>query len=569
MKTWLLICFSFLSSLPLFAQHVGIGTENPTAMLDINGDVVIRTADLPVVDSITLALDVNSEKFSSYRITDVDSAFRIAGITAGMDGRIITLINESEFPVELIHEDSLALDENRIVTGDHEDILLDPMGMVALQYDTAFMKWIVSSTNQMPAGSSVWDTSGTSIFYDDNVGIGTSDPVSPLTIQTDTNTVGFTQIGGADSITLVTKINNESASIGTTSDHVFSLNAGGNGKLHIWPDGDIVIGNEEQALGFRAGHSSTRDNPFDSKITVLTPLSETGFTHVAGDNEIIVDESIGQSSASIGTNTNNTFRIKSNGIGRLHVWYDGQVVVGSNTDAPNSQFTVYTPPNAFGLSHTTTGGIILESHIGTSSASFGTSTNNEFRLTSNNATVLTCAPSGNVGIGTTNPPRKLTLFTDPSTFGFSQISSGGIEIASHIGVVSASFGTRTNNKFRLVANDANVMTIHPNGNVGIGMDDPVNKLEVNGTIRSKEIIVESINWPDYVFGNNYPMHSLEELELFIHEHHHLPNIPSAKQIETNGQPIGQTQKQMMEKIEELTLYILELNNRIEELEKSK
>ncbi|HJW29157.1 MAG TPA: hypothetical protein VJ508_07875, partial [Saprospiraceae bacterium] len=476
--------------------------------------------------SLTLALDVNTSKFSSYRITDADSAFQIGGITAGMDGRVITLINETDFPMELISEDTMALDSNRIVTGDHGNLVLDPMGTATMQYDTAAMKWIVNGSNQVPAGAAVWDTSGTSIFYDDNVGIGTSDPVSPLTIQTDTNAVGFTQIGGADSITLVTKINGNSASIGTSSNHILSLESGGEGKMHILPNGEVVIG-KDSIVSNLLGPGHSRTNDFDSKLNIFTLPGESGWTHYGGDNQIIVNEGIGSSSASIGTMTENTFRIMTNNIGRLHVWYDGRVHIGSNEDVPNSQFTVFTPPNSFGISHTTSGGIILESHIGTSSASFGTYTNNEFRLTSNGATVLTCAPSGNVGIGTTNPPRKLTLFTDPNTFGFSQISSGGIEIASHIGGVSASFGTRTNNKFRLVANDQPIMTIHPNGNVGIGLgvnDEPANKLEVNGTIRSKEIIVETINWPDYVFNTDYKLSPLSSLDQYVREHHHLPNL---------------------------------------------
>ncbi len=114
-----------------------------------------------------------------------------------------------------------------------------------------------------------------------------------------------------------------------------------------------------------------------------------------------------------------------------------------------------------------------------------------------------------------------------------------------------------------------------NGPVGIGTIyiDPVYKLAVNGNIRSKEIIVES-GWADYVFNKEYKLPSLYEVENFILQYNHLPNIPTAAEIEKDGLKVGELQKKMMEKIEELTLYVIaqkkeneELKKRVEQLEK--
>lgn len=98
------------------------------------------------------------------------------------------------------------------------------------------------------------------------------------------------------------------------------------------------------------------------------------------------------------------------------------------------------------------------------------------------------------------------------------------------------------------------------GYVGIGTSLPTQKLSVNGTVLAKEVIVSTASsyWPDYVFEEGYNLMSLEELEAYIKENHHLPNIPSENEVEENGISLGEMQRLHMEKIEELTLYLLEL-----------
>ncbi|RYF91318.1 MAG: hypothetical protein EOO03_01635 [Chitinophagaceae bacterium] len=110
------------------------------------------------------------------------------------------------------------------------------------------------------------------------------------------------------------------------------------------------------------------------------------------------------------------------------------------------------------------------------------------------------------------------------------------------------------------------MIVANNGNVGIGTSNPTYKLSVNGNVRSKEVIVES-GWADYVFEDNYPLLSLKETEQFILQNKHLPGIPSAKEIQQNGLSVGELQTKMMAKIEELTLHIIELEKKMEALQK--
>lgn len=91
-------------------------------------------------------------------------------------------------------------------------------------------------------------------------------------------------------------------------------------------------------------------------------------------------------------------------------------------------------------------------------------------------------------------------------------------------------------------------------------------LSVGGKIACEEVQVAlQVDWPDYVFTPDYKLTSIQELEKYIQKNHHLPNIPSAVELKTSGLNLGEMQSLMMEKIEELSLYIIDLQNQVEEL----
>jgi len=117
---------------------------------------------------------------------------------------------------------------------------------------------------------------------------------------------------------------------------------------------------------------------------------------------------------------------------------------------------------------------------------------------------------------------------------------------------------------------------YTNGNVGIGTSDTKGyKFAVAGKVVVEEITVKlSASWPDYVFSSSYRLPSLSELERFIIVHRHLPEIASADEVGKNGVDVGAMNVLLLKKVEELTLYIIELekkNNaieaRLEQLEK--
>jgi hypothetical protein len=246
----------------------------------------------------------------------------------------------------------------------------------------------------------------------------------------------------------------------------------------------------------------------------------------------------------------------------------GNVGIGTNT--PATKFTIQTGINTTGWTHVGRvngiDSIVAGEAIGGVSTAIGAFSEHTLRLVAGALGRIQVYPTGAVVIGDNNAPSvgRLTVKTTNNADGISHIGENGNILKTRMGGTSAGIGTFSNTHMRIFANSISAITITgSNGNVGVGIDFPVNKFEVNGTIRSKEIIVEAINWPDYVFDKKYKLPTLNEVEKYIDQNKHLPNIPSAAEIEKNGLHLGDTQKKMIEKIEELTLYLIKANKNLE------
>jgi hypothetical protein len=110
------------------------------------------------------------------------------------------------------------------------------------------------------------------------------------------------------------------------------------------------------------------------------------------------------------------------------------------------------------------------------------------------------------------------------------------------------------------------MRITRDGNVGIGTAVPQYKLAVNGTIGTKEVIVTNTGWSDYVFKPNYRLRPLKEIASYIKANHHLPEIPSEAEVQEKGVSVGEMQAKLLAKVEELTLHMIQAEERNDRLE---
>lgn len=165
--------------------------------------------------------------------------------------------------------------------------------------------------------------------------------------------------------------------------------------------------------------------------------------------------------------------------------------------------------------------------------------------------------SGSVGIGDTTPDVKLHVYSASDTrVRVESTADGfpGFELAE-AGVRKWLLFNNTNDNFVLRTGSVDRLVVKSTGEVGIGTTTPTHRLSVNGSIRAKEVVVDT-GWADDVFLPGYRLAPLSEVEKHIETKGHLPGIPSAAEVASKGVSIGETQSLLLRKIEELTLHLI-------------
>lgn len=228
--------------------------------------------------------------------------------------------------------------------------------------------------------------------------------------------------------------------------------------------------------------------------------------------------------------------------------------------------------------------------------------------TNNGTEKMRIDPAGNIGINTTTPTDKLTIDMGSTRNGINLISDGDAAAYSDLkfslktttnttttkpvmwvascrkdgyfsndltGATLEFYALRKDNGFiapLLLKSNGDVILAGAkaaaNGNVGIGtLDTKGYKLAVAGSMIAERVKVKMQSaWPDYVFEKDYKLPSLQELEAYIQQHKHLPDVPVATEVAEKGLDLGEMNRVLLQKVEELTLHLIEQEKKIKALE---
>ena len=295
------------------------------------------------------------------------------------------------------------------------------------------------------------------------------------------------------------------------SDNVMKFNAP---NMQFYPTGQVVVNG-----AFKATGNINLSGLADSSSKVLTVGTNGQLSSVEYST---FNDNLGNHTAEHNINLNGKKIVNgTSGTGGIFVSTGGNVSIGTGTTIPSNALEV--------------GGTIVSNNLMIRD------------LASITQKVLIVGTGGQV------------LSTDPSTF------------ADNMGNHTATQNINLNGK-KIVGNSAstNGLFVGTNGNVriGAGSGNPGNALEVNGIVRSKEVLVEITGWSDYVFKKDYNLMSLAEVERYVKEHGHLPGVPSAADVEEKGIGLGEMNAILLQKIEEMTLHLIEMEKRMQEMEKS-
>ncbi len=337
--------------------------------------------------------------------------------------------------------------------------------------------------------------------------------------------------------------------LGTSDDTDLILKSFGQERLRLKADGDM----EAQGL-FKADRMKVLGlTELDSVRTVfiranrITSQNPGDTLIFFGDNSIVMDHS-----------NDHIYAVHTNGTKDMRIQCQGFLQQGQS-----------------GNNHTMFNS--TRGNVGIGVGNYGTLPTEKLHVNGNvriTGSKLHVSSAGDIGIGTSSPQARLDVKNTSNTSAF-RVQSDGTVIAGQLAGANTSgrlcvgdpnhyikgmFGKGLSLS-TFLAEDA-LFIQEVTGKVGIGLSPNhvfgEGLLEVNGTIRSKEVVVDVNNWYDHVFTDTFELRSISELEEYIKQNGHLPDIPTTSTVKADGVQLGELNALLLKKIEELTLYVINL-----------
>lgn len=328
-----------------------------------------------------------------------------------------------------------------------------------------------------------------------------------------------------DAVIRMVAKNVKSFDIGTHADGIFTIGDYGNRIFNINYAENVGIGTLNPGAKLEIQQQSSGWTTM-SRVNAINPGEINGFKFYSG--YLGEDKWAGISSVAESMHSNSTgLSIYTNQSEKVRISADGKVGIGSTF--PESKLRVVG------------GGVVL-------------GRNATFNDTDGNLSIGDISMSSSPNTGTwTYGTNMLISGLDFTTIGFHDAGERVDFIRSGKGTIELGYDGGWGHANIGLPNGI----WNASGNVGLGTVTPTERLTVNGKIKANEIRVDGHGAPDYVFEDKYKVTPLKELESYIKANKHLPEMPSAKEFERDGIAVGEMNKLLLKKIEELTLHLIE------------